>query len=174
VKRGKWIMENILGTPPPEPPPGVPTLEEAKASRPNATFREQLTIHRENPVCASCHVMMDDLGFGFENFDPIGRWREKEGGRPIDATGQLPSGESFDGPIELVRILSQRERAFAVAMSRRMLTYALGRGLEYYDQCAIDAIIKKMEQDDYRFSTLVLEIVSSEPFQKRRGEGVDK
>jgi hypothetical protein len=171
VKRGKWIMENILGTPPPDPPPNVPELEEAQQASQDATLREQLVLHRQNAVCASCHVQMDELGFGFENFDPIGRWREQDGGKPVDSAGELPSGERFQGPIELVKILSQRDKAFAEALARKMLTYALGRGLQYYDQCAVDSIVQRMQQHDYRFSSLVLGIVTSEPFRMRRTQG---
>ncbi|MCL4204657.1 MAG: DUF1592 domain-containing protein [Pirellulaceae bacterium] len=171
VKRGKWIMENILGTPPPDPPANVPGLEETQQAKPDATLREQLVLHRQNAVCASCHIQMDELGFGFENFDPVGRWRVEDDGKPIDSAGELPSGERFRGPIELVRILSQRERAFAEALARKKLTYALGRGLQYYDQCAVEAIVQRMEQNDFRFSSLVLGIVTSEPFRMRRTQG---
>jgi hypothetical protein len=171
VKRGKWIMENILGTPPPDPPANVPGLEETQQAKPDATLREQLVLHRQNAVCASCHIQMDELGFGFENFDPVGRWRIQDGGKPIDSAGELPSGERFQGPIELVAILSQREQAFAEALARKMLTYALGRGLHYYDQCALETIVQRMEQNDFRFSSLVLGIVTSEPFRMRRTQG---
>jgi hypothetical protein len=171
VKRGKWIMENILGTPPPDPPPNVPMLEETQQAAPNATLREQLVLHRENPVCASCHLQMDALGFGFENFDAIGRWRDRDGENPIDAGGQLPSGEQFSGPQDLVRILAQRKREFSTALARKMLTYALGRGLQPYDDCAVRDIVQRLESNDYRFSALVLGIIASEPFRQRRGEG---
>ncbi len=171
VKRGLWIMENILGTPPPDPPPNVPELEEAQEVSQAATLREQLVMHRENAVCASCHIQMDELGFGFENFDPIGRWRTVDGEHPVDSSGELPDGQSFQGPIELVAILSQREHEFAKVLASRMLTFALGRGLEYYDQCAVDSIAEQMQQHDYRFSSLVLGIVTSEPFRMRRTQG---
>ena len=171
VKRGLWIMENILGTPPPDPPPNVPELEEAQEASQAATLREQLVMHRENAVCASCHIQMDELGFGFENFDPIGRWRIEDGGHPVDSSGELPNGQRFQGPIELVAILSQREQEFAKVLASRMLTFALGRGLEYYDQCAVDSIAQQMQQNDYRFSSLVLGIVTSEPFRMRRTQG---
>ncbi|TVS14828.1 MAG: DUF1592 domain-containing protein [Planctomycetaceae bacterium] len=171
VKRGLWIMENILGTPPPDPPPNVPELEEAQEASQAATLREQLVMHRESPVCASCHIQMDELGFGFENFDPIGRWRIEDGGHPVDSSGELPDGQRFEGPIELVAILSQREQEFAKVLASRMLTFALGRGLEYYDQCAVDSIAQQMQQNDYRFSSLVLGIVTSEPFRMRRTQG---
>jgi hypothetical protein len=171
VKRGLWIMENILGTPPPDPPPNVPELEEAQEASGATTLREQLVLHRQNAVCASCHIQMDELGFGFENFDPIGRWRMADGGRPIDSSGELPNGQRFQGPIELVAILSQREQEFAKVLASRMLTFALGRGLEYHDQCAVDSIAQQMQQNDYRFSSLVLGIVTSEPFRMRRTQG---
>lgn len=164
-------MENILGTPPPDPPPNVPELEEAQEASQAATLREQLVMHRENLVCASCHIQMDELGFGFENFDPIGRWRIEDGGHPIDSSGELPDGQRFQGPIELVAILSQREQEFAKVLASRMLTFALGRGLEYYDQCAVDSIAQQMQQNEYRFSSLVLGIVTSEPFRMRRTQG---
>lgn len=171
VKRGKWIMENILGTPPPPPPDNVPELEEAAKAAPDATLREQLELHRKDPGCAACHRQMDALGFGFENFDAIGRWRERDGKAPIDASGTLPGDIHFSGPQELVEILKQRKSSFCRALTRKMLTYALGRGLEYYDRCAVDKIADALAQHDYRFSALVVEIVKSEPFRKRRGEG---
>jgi hypothetical protein len=171
VKRGKWIMENILGKEPPPAPPGVPELEETQKSKPNASLREQLEQHRADPGCAACHRTMDDIGFGLENFDAIGRWRDDDDGRPIDASGELSAGQSFSGPVELVRILKTRSTEFVRVFSERMLTYALGRGLEYYDRCAVDDILKRLRQNDYRFSELILAVVESEPFLKRRGDG---
>lgn len=171
VKRGKWIMENILGESPPPPPPGVPELEETAKNNPNFTLREQLKIHREDPGCASCHKTMDVLGFGFENFDATGRWRDKDGKHAIDPSGQLPGGDSFSGPTELVSVLKKRRADFARCLSEKMLTYALGRGLEYYDRCATKEILQQLDANNYRFSELVLGIVSSKPFQKRRGDG---
>jgi hypothetical protein len=170
VMRGKWIMENVLGTPPPEAPAGVPMLEETQDAAPDASLREQMVMHRENPVCASCHTMMDELGFGFENFDAIGRWRERDGRKPIDAAGQLPSGQQFDGAAQLVQILAEQKREFGEALARKLLTYALGRGLQPYDDCAIQDLVNRLEKDDYRFSSLVFGIVTSDPFRKRRGE----
>ena len=174
VKRGKWIMQNILGKEPPPAPPGVPELEEARKANPNASLREQLEQHRTDPGCAACHRTMDDIGFGLENFDAIGRWRDDDGGQPIDASGELAAGESFSGPVELVKILKTRSTEFARVFSERMLTYALGRGLEYYDRCAVDDILKRLQQNDYRFSELILAVVESEPFLKRRGDGERK
>ncbi len=171
VKRGKWIMENILGTPPPPPPPNVPDLEETKKSKPGASLREQLQVHRESPMCASCHTTMDTLGFGFENFNAIGAWRTKDGEQAIDASGKLPSGESFKSPVELVRILKARGPQFSRSLSEKLLTYALGRGLEYYDRCAVDEVLKRLKSNDQRFSAMVLGIVTSKPFLTRRGDG---
>jgi hypothetical protein len=171
VKRGKWIMENILGEAPPPPPPGVPELEETAKNNPSFTLREQLKLHRADPGCASCHKTMDVLGFGFENFDATGRWRDKDGDNDIDPSGKLPAGDTFAGPTELVRLLKNRRADFARCLSEKMLTYALGRGLEYYDRCATDEILKQLDTNNYRFSELVLGIVTSKPFQKRRGDG---
>jgi hypothetical protein len=170
VKRGKWIMENILGTPPPDPPPNVPELDTVQKAAPNATLREQMVLHRTDPNCATCHRQMDALGFGFENFDAIVRWRDKEGKLAIDPSGVLPGGETFQGPADLVKLLKQRKADFSRSLSSKMMVYALGRGLQPYDQCAIDEIVTNLAKDD-RFSNLVWEIVRSEPFRKRRGEG---
>jgi len=164
VRRGKWILENILGDPPPPPPPNVPQLEETAKAAPNASLREQMTLHRKDPVCASCHVVMDELGFSFEQFDAIGRWRDSAKGEVIDASGTLPSGETFQGPEELRRILKRRRQKFARCLTEKMLTYALGRGLQYYDRCAVDQIVIALDRADYRFLTLVLGIVTSDPF----------
>jgi len=171
VKRGKWILENILGKEPPPPPPDVPELEDTRKSSPDASLREQLERHRADPGCAVCHTTMDALGFGFENFDAVGIWREKDGQHAIDASGELPAGDKFNGPVELVQILKARKRQFSRALAEKMLTYALGRGLSYYDRCAVDDILKRLSRNDYRFSELVLGITHSRPFLKRRGEG---
>ncbi len=171
VKRGKWIMENILGTPPPDPPAGVPELAETQKVAPDLSLRQQLELHRKNPTCAVCHREMDVLGLGFENFDPIGRWRDRDADLPIDATGSLPGGGQFSTPAELVGILAKQKDQFSRSLSKKMLTYALGRGVEYYDRCAIDDITKALRENDYRFEVLVTEIIKSEPFQLRRGDG---
>jgi len=163
-------MENILGVRPPDPPADVPEIAAAKLSLPDASFREQLNLHRENAVCASCHDQMDPLGFGFENFDGIGKYRSMEGKFPIDSSGVLPSGEKFDGPMELVDILTTSRDSFARTLTERMLVFALGRGLDYYDDCAVDKIMKNLKKDDYRFQTVILQIVMSDPFLKRRTE----
>jgi hypothetical protein len=171
VKRGKWILVNILGKEPPPPPPGVPELEETQKMSPDASLREQLEKHRADPGCNSCHRTMDALGFGFENFDATGRWRDRDGDHDIDSSGELPGGETFSGPVALVKILKGRRREFSRSFTEKMLTYALGRGLEYYDRCAVDEILKRLESSEYRFSELILGIASSKPFLTRRGDG---
>jgi hypothetical protein len=172
VKRGKWILENILGTPPPDPPANVPQLSEDRRAALTASLRERLEEHRRNPNCAVCHRKMDAMGFAMENFDAIGAWRTHDGQFKIDPSGELPDGRSFDGPAELKEILKSgaRKDEFAKCLTEKMLTYALGRGLERYDKCAVDKITKALAENDYRFSTLVLQIIRSDPFQKRSGK----
>lgn len=172
VKRGKWVLENILGTPPPPPPPEVPELSEAKEKVLSGTLRQRMEQHREDPICASCHARMDPIGFGLENFDGVGGWREKDGKFAVDPAGKLVSGETFKGPAELIDILMQRKRdEFVRCLAEKMLTYALGRGIEYYDRCAVDQMVRGTAKNGYKFSSLILELVKSTPFQKRRGEG---
>ncbi len=168
VKRGKWILENILGTPPPPPPPSVPELKEDKGAL-TGTLRQRMEQHRADPMCASCHQRMDPLGFGFENFDAIGAWRTKEGKSDIDASGMLPGAVTFNGPAELRAILKKREAAFAHCLTEKLLTYALGRGMERSDKCTIDEVARNVAREQYQFTSLVLEIVKSDAFQKRRG-----
>lgn len=167
VLRGKWILENLLNAPPPEPPPDVPNLDE-KAIGTAASLRAQLEEHRRNAICASCHRRMDPLGFGLENFDAVGAWRTMDGNFPIDASGSLPDGEEFTGPEELRAILKEQRDAFARGVTAKLLTYALGRGLERYDTKTVRAIAARLPAQQYRFSALVLEIVNSLPFQARR------
>jgi len=174
VKRGKWILENILGTPPPPPPPNVPELSEDKAVTASAPLRKRMEQHRANPNCATCHERMDTLGFSFENFDGIGAWREKDSGFPIDPSGTLPDGRTFKGPQELKAILKSRKDEFSRCLTEKMLTYAVGRGMESYDKCAIDQIIVSLARNDYRFSSLVSAIVKSDPFQKRRSKNYNR
>jgi hypothetical protein len=169
VKRGKWILEQLLGTPPPPPPPDVPDLDEGKTL--TGTLRQVMEQHRANPICASCHARMDPIGFAFENFDAIGAWRTKEGAFDIDPSGELPDGQTFKGPAELKNILKDKKELFARSLAEKMLTYALGRGLEYYDKCAVDKIVAALEKNDYRFSTLIAETVNSDPFQMRTANG---
>lgn len=171
VKRGKWVLDNILGTPPPPPPPEVPELkEEGKAL--HGTLRQRMEQHRENPSCASCHARMDPIGFGMENFDGVGIWRSKEGATAIDSSGKLVTGEVFNGPAELKQMLVKNKKAdFLRCLSEKMLTYGLGRGIEYYDKCAVEEIAADMASGNYKFSSLIMGVVESTPFQKRRGEG---
>lgn len=167
VKRGKWILENIFGEAPPPPPPGVPELEETAKGSPDASLREQLALHREDPGCASCHKVMDPLGLGFENFDAVGQWREKDGGKQIDASGTMPSGESFNGSLELIKVIQNRREKYFRTLTDKMLTYAVGRGTHYYDRCAVDKCLESMKHENNRFSALVEAIVLSDPFQKK-------
>ncbi|MES2792463.1 MAG: DUF1592 domain-containing protein [Planctomycetota bacterium] len=170
VKRGKWVLENILGTPPPPPPPDVEELKNDEKSVLSGTLRQRMQQHLANPSCASCHKVMDPLGFGFENFDAIGAWRTKDGNFAVDPAGVLPSGDSFGTPRELRVILKRSQDEFARCLADKMLTYALGRGLEYYDKCAVDALTASLAKDNYRIGTLIQDIVHSDPFQKRRGK----
>lgn len=173
VKRGKWVMEVLLNQPPPPPPPNVPELSETAKAQPNMSLRQQLELHRQNASCASCHRVMDQLGFGIENFDAIGRWRDTDGGQPLDTRGDLPGGGNFAGPVELTGVLRHKQCEFGECLAEKMLTYALGRGLEYYDRCTTVKIVSSLRERDFRFSALVTAIVKSEPFRMRRGEEVE-
>jgi uncharacterized protein DUF1592/uncharacterized protein DUF1588/uncharacterized protein DUF1585/uncharacterized protein DUF1587/uncharacterized protein DUF1595/cbb3-type cytochrome c oxidase subunit III len=173
VLRGKWVLENIIGSPPPGPPPGVPPLEDSKIEDPDhvPTMRERMAQHRDNPACSSCHMLMDPIGLSMENFDAIGRWRTKgEAGAPVDATGGLPSGDTFEGVKGLKQALLSRPERFVGAVTEKLLTFALGRGIEPYDGPAVRTILRESQRDDYRFTTLVVNIVSSTPFLMRRSQ----
>ncbi len=168
VVRGKWVLENLLGTPPPPPPPNVPPLSEEKSDA-VLSMRERMVEHRRNPVCAACHALMDPVGLALENFDAVGRWRTlTDGFAPIDASGALPDGTAFDGVAGLRQALVSRADQFVWTLSERLLTYALGRAVEHYDQPAVRAIEREAAREDYRFSAIVLGIVNSTPFQMRR------
>jgi mono/diheme cytochrome c family protein len=170
VIRGKWILEQLLGAPPPPPPPDVPPLPEQKQSSQSASLRQRLEQHRASAECSSCHAKMDPLGFALENFDAIGTWREMDGKFPIDASGKIPgSGTAFNGASDLKRILKDDPR-FIKALATNMMIYALGRGLEYFDRCAVDAVVANLAQEQNKFSALVTGIVTSEPFRKRKTE----
>jgi hypothetical protein len=167
VLRGKWLLENILGAPPPPPPPDVPALKENSAGDRPLSVRQRMEEHRRNPVCASCHSRMDPLGFALENFDAIGRWRSTDEGHvPIDASGAL-DGVRFEGPVALKAVLLARRGEFVRTVTEKLLTYALGRGIEYYDRPAVRAILAQAAADDYRWSSLILGIVKSTPFEMR-------
>jgi mono/diheme cytochrome c family protein len=169
VQRGKWVLENILGTPPPPPPPNVPLLTEDNPVGTVLTMRERMAQHRTNPACASCHQLMDPIGLSFEHFDATGRWRALgEGDVAIDAAGALPSGVTFEGVAGLKRALLDRPDVFVSTMTEKLLTYGLGRGMEPSDAPAVRAIVREARNDDYRFSSLMLALVKSAPFQMRR------
>jgi hypothetical protein len=172
TKRGKWVLEQILGTPPPPPPPGVAQINDEKKLISGATIRKLMEEHRKNPMCAACHAKMDPIGFGFENFDAVGRWRTKDGSFDVDTTGTLPSGQSFKGATDLKKILLKDQPAFARALAEKLLTYGLGRGVESSDKCSIDAIVKKAGENDYRFESLLIAVIDSDPFRKRKGETI--
>jgi len=171
VIRGKYVLQNILGAPPPAPPDDVPALDEEAVGN-TGSLRQQLEKHRADATCASCHNRMDVLGFGLENYDAIGRWRTRDGNFPVDASGDLPSGKSFSTPAELRVLLKEDLPEFARCLIEKMLTYSLGRGLERYDRRAVDEIDRKLAASGYRFQTLLDQIVQSLPFQSRRGEAV--
>jgi hypothetical protein len=170
VVRGKWILENLLGTPLPPPPPDVPALEETQTKTDEVlTMRETIARHRANPVCASCHAMMDPLGLALENFDFVGRWRDvDEAVAPIDASAALPDGTKFDGPAGLRQMLLDRPERFVTTLVEKMLVYALGRGLEHYDMPAVRKITREAARNNYKTASLVLGVVNSLPFQMRR------
>lgn len=171
VLRGKWVMEVILGAHVPPPPPNVPALPEDDHNTAGLTFRQQLEVHRENAECAGCHSKMDPLGFGLENYDPIGRWRTTQADQPIDASGVLPTGETFNGPGELKAILLNQKDAFANNFTRKMLGYALGRGLNRFDNCVVDDSMEALRANDYKPSALISQIVLSYPFRHRYSSG---
>ena len=169
--RGKYLLENILAAPMPAPPPNVPALESSNKDGKPLTVREMLEVHRANPACASCHKSMDPLGLSLENFDAIGQWRTTDAGHAIDASGVLLDGTKVDGPRELRQALMAKKTQFATAVTEKLLTYALGRGLEYHDAPAVRAIDRAAAADGYRWSSLMLAIVKSAPFQMRTAAG---
>ncbi|HEY1066046.1 MAG TPA: DUF1592 domain-containing protein, partial [Pirellulales bacterium] len=174
VKRGKWVLDQILGMPPPPPPPGVPELEEGRKGKLTGSLRQRMEQHRADPGCASCHARMDPIGFGLENFNAVGQWREKDDNFAIDASGELPGDDKFAGPAELKRILLKKADFFRRNLVDKLLTYATGRGVEYYDQCSVDTIAETTQKNGDKFSQLVLAIVKSAPFQQRRGPAGEK
>ena len=173
VLRGKWILENILGTPPPSPPPNVPALDDNKAGEEARSQRERLEAHRRSPACASCHRVMDPLGFALENFDGIGEWRAKEPGGRIDPTGQLADGSAVDGPIALRRALTRKPELFVRTVTEKLMTYGLGRGMAHTDMPVVRRIARDAATQNYRFSAIVLGIVKSAPFQMKRAPQPD-
>jgi hypothetical protein len=169
VIRGKYILQNILGTPPPPPPPDVPQLDE-QAVGTKASLRQQMESHRTTAICASCHSRMDPLGFALENYDAIGKWRTMDGEFPVDSSGVLPDGKRFSSPAEMRTILNERLDEFSRTLTEKMLVYALGRGLERYDRPTVRQITGRVEASGHGLQTLVREVVKSLPFQSRRAE----
>ena len=170
VFRGKWLLENILGTPPPPPPPDVPPFPESDGKSQPTSVRARMEQHRQNPICASCHRMLDPLGFALENFDAIGALRTTDAGAPIDPSGVLPDGTKFDGPAAFRKALLANRDVFMQTLTEKLLTYALGRGVEYYDMPAVRAIVREAGTGDDRWSAIIVSLVKSSPFQMRRAE----
>jgi hypothetical protein len=171
--RGKWLLENVLAAPPPPPLPNVPALEASNTDNKPLSVREMLEMHRKNPVCASCHARMDPLGLSLENFDAIGQWRTTDAGTPINASGVLLDGTKVDGPAALRRALVAQKEQFVRTVTGKLLTYAIGRGLEYYDAPATRGVVRASAADNYRWSSVVLALVRSAPFQMRRAATQD-
>jgi hypothetical protein len=169
VIRGKWILETILGTPPPPPPANIPALKDNTVSS-SLTVRERLAEHRANIACSGCHQLMDPVGFSLENYDAVGRWRTFEEGRPIDSLGGLPDGSQFEGVTGLEKALLKRPEIFVSTLTEKLLTFALGRGVESFDATAIRKIVRDSRSQDYRFSSLIVGIATSTPFQMRKSE----
>ncbi|HZL37692.1 MAG TPA: DUF1592 domain-containing protein [Tepidisphaeraceae bacterium] len=170
VKRGKFVLEQILGVPPPPPPPNVPQLPESATAVASGSLRHRMEQHRADPNCANCHEHMDGIGFAFENFNAVGKFRAKDAGFEIDPSGTMPDGKAFRGPAELKKMLSGQKSLFSRCLTKKLLTYALGRGVEYYDQPTVEAIVSALSRNDYKFSTLVVGIAKSDPFRQRRGK----
>jgi hypothetical protein len=164
--RGKWVMENLLGTPPPPPPDNVPALNESNVGT-EVSLRQRLEQHRRDPSCAPCHVVMDPIGFGLENYDAVGAWRAMDGKFPIEPSGTLPSGQTFSGSRELKAILKGQSDQFVRNVTEKLLTYSLGRGLERFDRPTVDDISRQVAASGYKFSSLVLAVVKSPPFRMK-------
>jgi hypothetical protein len=173
VLRGKWVLENILGTPPPAPPPNVPDLEDNQPGEEARSLRARLEAHRRNPTCASCHRVMDPLGLALENFDALGQWREKEPGGAIDPLGQLADGTPIDGPVALREAVLERPEMFVRTLTEKLMTYGLGRGIELADRPLVRQVAREAAARDYRWSALVLGIVRSAPFQMKKAPAQD-
>jgi len=170
--RGKWLLENLLGTPPPAPPANVPPLPAEPGAAPK-TMRERLDVHRANPSCAGCHALIDPLGFALENFDAVGAWRDFDAGGAVDSSGRLPDGAALAGVADLRAALLANPRAFASTVVEKLMVYALGRGLTAYDMPAVRGILGEAEDDDYRFEAIVLGVIESAAFRTRVKAGDD-
>jgi hypothetical protein len=175
VIRGYWVLQNLLGVPPPPPPPNVPDLADKKGDAAGNTaipsMREQMEAHRKDPACAGCHTLMDPIGFALEQFDAIGTWRTTDGPNTIDAASVMYDGTKINGPADLRNFLLSYSDQFARTVTEKLITYALGRGVEYYDMPVVRKIVHDAEKDDYRFGTLILEVVKSDPFQMNSKSG---
>ena len=169
VKRGRWVLEQILGEPPPPPPPDVPELPENPQAVQSGSLKQRMERHRADPRCSNCHARMDALGFALENYNAIGAWRTKDGAFDLDASGTLPDGTLVQGPAGLRKVLLARKEVFVRCLIEKMMTYALGRGVEPYDDVPIQRVQDALAKDGYKFSRLVAEIVKSDPFRLRRG-----
>jgi hypothetical protein len=167
VVRGKWLLENMLGYPPPAPPPDVPALTENGRGQPPRSVRERMEQHRQSPACANCHAVMDPIGFSLDQFDAIGRSRTTESGMPVDATGMLPDGRTIDGVKGLRTLIVGQREQFVRTVTEKLLTYAIGRGAEHYDMPTVRRIARDAAATDYRWSSIILGIVKSQPFQMR-------
>jgi hypothetical protein len=175
VQRGQWVLENLLGARAPSPPPGVETNLDQQADAGKAkTLRERMELHRSSAVCTSCHSIMDPIGFSLENFDLVGKWRELDGQTKIDATAEMVDGAKLDGPASLRRALLDRSEMFVTVATEKLLTYATGRAVTAYDMPAVRTIVRSSAPNEYRFSSLVLGVVKSEPFQMRTKERLSK
>jgi len=173
VLRGKWILTNLLGNPPNPPPPNVPALKENEAGAKKLSLRERMEQHRENQPCAGCHRVMDPLGFSLENFDAVGQWRINDDGSQIDPTGTLFNGAQVNGPVALRNMLTGNPYVFAKVLTEKLMTYALGRGVEYSDMPTVRGILRDAGQDNYRFSSIVLGIVKSAPFDMKEKQATE-
>ena len=171
VNRGKWVLENLLSSPPPPPPPNIPALKtEGNDTGKTLTMRDAMIQHRASPACSSCHARMDPIGFAMENFDAVGRWRDRDAGNPIDASGVFPGGEKFDGMAGLKATLVSHPEEFVSTMAEKLLMYGIGRNVQYFDQPAVRAIVKDSARNNYTFASLVLGVVKSVPFQMREAQ----
>jgi len=169
VLRGKWVLENLLSSAPPPPPPNIPALKTEGAGKP-LTLRDAMTTHRANPSCATCHARMDPIGFAMENFDAIGKWRDSDAGRPIDSSGVFPDGAAFTGIPGLKTVLLKQSDQFVDTVAERLLMYAIGRNLQYYDQPSVRAMVREAAGSNYTLPSLVMGVVKSGPFQMRLAE----
>jgi len=174
VARGKWILENLMGLPPPAPPPNVPALEESASKVEPRSVRQQMEIHRNNAACAACHKIMDPIGLSLENFDLVGRWRDADGGVAIDASGELVDGTKLNGPASLREALLSRSDVFITTMTGKLMTYGVGRSVQYYDMPSVRAIVRDAAKNQNRFSSLVVGIVQSPAFRQRIKKGVEE